>query len=216
MVAIIALFVILMCVGVHAVSALDDRMVASGITAEKAALRAGQWLGRHPWVSYLAAAILVGTFALWSGTANAQSATSARQGTVLTIQAAEQTSSQAGYGSYQQPYQQQSYQRATVGGVIGGLVGAIATRNSRSVYRYEGGAAGAAIGAAIGYAADRRADQRQTQRAYAAQEQARYGAQVIVKLDDGQTVAVFSHSLAGIYPGSRVWLVGNQELIPAN
>lgn len=161
-------------------------------------------------------AALIAVVALWSGVASAQSATSARQGTVLTIQAAEQTSSQAGYGSYQQPYQQASYQRAAVGGVIGGLIGAIAARNSHSVYRYEGGAAGAAIGAAIGYAADRRADQRQTARAYGAQETARYGAQVIVKLDDGQTVAVFSHRLAGIYPGSRVWLVGNQELIPAH
>lgn len=167
-------------------------------------------------VAFRKCVVLLVVVILWSSVASAQSATSARQGTVLTIQAAQQTNSQAGYGSYQQPYQQPSYQRATVGGVIGGLVGALATRNSRSVYRYEGGAAGAAIGAAIGYAADRRANQRQTQQAYAAQEQARYGAQVIVKLDDGQTVAVFSHRLAGIYPGSRVWLVGNQELIPAN
>lgn len=161
------------------------------------------------------AAILLCVFA-WADQAHAQSATSARSGVVLTIQPATVTTAQAGYGYQQQPYPTRSYQRATVGGVIGALVGAIATRNSRSYYSYEGSAAGAAVGAAIGYAADRRADQRQAAQMGAEQQAARYGAQVIVKLDDGQTVAVFSSHLSGIYPGSKVWLIGNQELVAAN
>lgn len=151
------------------------------------------------------------------GKANAQS-TSAQHGTVVTVQAAPATQTQQSYNynAYQNTYQEPSRVRSVLGGVLGGVVGAIATRHSYSSTRYTAAAGAAAIGTAIGYAADRRADARQEEaRAYAARA-SNYGAQVIVRLDDGNTVAVFSHNVSGVYPGAKVWLVGNSELIAAN
>lgn len=149
---------------------------------------------------------------LLSGQSDA-STTSARRGTVVTIHAGEATTSQRDYSYDSSTRQDESRVRSVIGGVLGGVVGSTLARHSGSYGRFTASAGGASIGTAIGYAMDRRADARQDQ----VRDSRSSGAQVIVQLDDSkQTVAVFSRRLSGIYPGAKVWLVGDEELIPAN
>ena len=150
-------------------------------------------------------------------TASAANVTSAREGTVVTVQHATATSSQGddpyghrGYASYNNT----SRVRSVVGGVLGGAIGAALGRHS-DTGRYIGAAGGAAIGTAIGYHQDERAQQRKQYARRVREERARIGAQVIVHLKGGQTVAVFTHD-SRFYPGMKVWLVGNDQLVPAH
>lgn len=169
---------------------------------------------RHP----LATAVLVAAVIVMSPPA-AHAATSARQGTVVAVQSGVQTPSQRSFGyndqSYGGSYNDRSQTRAVAGGVIGGVIGAVLGRNSNSG-RYLGGAGGAAIGTAIGYNLDRRADTQRSRHEEVRQTMARQGAQIVVKLDGGETVAVFTRDVRGMYPGAKVWLIGGDELIPAN
>jgi len=184
-------------------------------------------------------ALVIAVFA-FASVAEAQNVTSARQGTVITVQWSQATPSQSSYNNYngynnynagyyqQAPQPQRSYVGASVGGTIGGIVGAIAGRHSNTG-RWYGPAAGAAIGAAIGNRVDQRreaqqvryyqqAQYRQAQYQQAQYQQRNMGAQVIVDLGHGNTVAVFvqGQGATRFYPGQRVWLVGQDQLVAAN
>lgn len=157
----------------------------------------------------------VAAFAL-ATPAFAQSAAGAVHGVIVAVSTGGAAPQQEQYGYQQYSYQQQgaSYTRAIAGGAIGGLIGALAGRHSSSA-RWATTAAGTAIGAAIGRQADQRADLRTIQQERMAQQMGQRGLQVVVKLDSGQTVAVFTHQ-PQFYPGQQVWLVGNSQLIAAN
>ena len=108
----------------------------------------------------------------------------------------------------------------------------VLTRHSRNG-QWLGGTAGAALGAVIGNGVDNRAQQRQEAQYQAeqqaqterqaqeqdmAQEQARreaQGAQVIVRMNGGNTVAVFVHNAARFHRGQKVWMIGESQIIPA-
>ncbi|MEY2152320.1 glycine zipper 2TM domain-containing protein [Rhodanobacter sp. 115] len=145
----------------------------------------------------------------FGGTAMAQTA-SAQPGVIVAIAAAPATQAQVGYGQ-QAVYQPQSNAGSMAGGVLGAAVGALAGRHMRGGGSWIAGGAGSAIGALVGHMVDQRANERAAQQvAYASTA----GAQVIVRLDGGQTVAVFSRR-GGFYPGEKVWVVGGGELVPA-
>lgn len=166
---------------------------------------------KHAAISFLVAVICM------IGFSPVNAATSARHGTVVAVQPGAQSASQRSFSEpgYNTGYQERSHARAAIGGVLGGVLGATLGRNSNSG-RYLGGAGGAAIGTAIGYNLDRRADVRLGQREVIRQATARQGAQIVVELDGGETIAVFSRDVRGMYPGAKVWLIGGDELIPAN
>jgi hypothetical protein len=171
--------------------------------------------------------------------AQAGSMASARGGRVLDIQYGQatrnQVDNQGGYSRYdrygynQSSYDnqpQRSYTGSAVGGAVGAILGVIAGRHS-SVGRTVGGFGAAAIGTAIGNDIDQRRyerqreamreqaerDQYQRQRA---EERSNYGAQVIVQMDDGSRFAAFVRNAAAYHRGQKVWVIDNDELLPAS
>lgn len=159
----------------------------------------------------------------------------AQQGKVLDVQYGHATVQQSQqYGSYQQngynnqvQYQQpRGYVGSTLGGLVGSVLGVTIGRHS-STGRAVGGFGGAAVGAAIGNSIDQRRYAEQQRRREVALEQEAYavqrsrtraaeGAQVIVSTDGGRTVAVFVHDASRFYPGQKVWMIGNDQILPAN
>lgn len=151
--------------------------------------------------------------------------TSAQSGVVVAVAAAPATQAQQQYGSYgyqnavYTPPPAQSYAGTAGGSVIGAAVGALAGRHMRGGGQWAASGLAGAIGGLIGHMADQRSNERAEQAAQAqqvAQQQAStgYGQQVIVRLDGGQTVALFSRA-SGLMPGQKVWIIGGQEIIPA-
>lgn len=97
--------------------------------------------------------------------------------------------------------------RTLAGGALGSLAGAVLARNSGNGNGYAAMAGLAAVGAALGHFADRRADRRRAEPE---------GFQVILRLDTGETRAVFMPAPLDphIQPRSRVWLIGDSTIIP--
>lgn len=160
------------------------------------------------------ATVIAGT----TPSAFAAGATSAVQGTVITVQPAQaaptQRRSDFGYSGYGY-YPSRPNVRTVVGTTLGGIVGAVLGRHSRSG-QWLASAGGAAIGGVIGYSADQRAYERQIQAEQMHQAQRYLGVEVIVRLaQSGRTVAVFTHR-SDFYPGQTVWLIGNEQLVPAS
>jgi outer membrane lipoprotein SlyB len=129
----------------------------------------------------------------------------------------------SGYGDSYNGGQNRSYVGSTVGGVIGAVAGALAGRHSR-VGQMIGTFGGGAIGAAIGNNIDNRHQQQQVayQHETYAQHQADFeaasrqeaqGDQVIVRLDGGRSVAVFTHNGSQFFAGQKVFLIGNDQIV---
>lgn len=156
-----------------------------------------------------AVTVAVAALIAFGGNAAAQTA-SAQPGVIVAVAMAPATQEQVGY--QQAVYQPQSTAGSMAGGVLGAAVGAVAGRNMRGGGSWVAGGAGGAIGALIGHMVDQRHDEQIAQQAAYVNS---VGAQVIVRLDGGQTVAVFSRT-GGLYPGQKVWVVGGAELIPAS
>lgn len=140
---------------------------------------------------------------------------SAVAGTVVTVAPGQPTQEQ----QYQQPYNNgygynsynsysQDHRSAAIGSVVGGLVGILAARHSRAGW-YWGAGGGAAAGYAVGSIIDHNRQVRQVRYAQSMPS----GVQIIVKIDGGQTIAIFSH-VANVYAGERVWVVGGQQVVP--
>lgn len=149
----------------------------------------------------------------WAVTGHAQQAVGAQPGTVIGVAYAAPTQDQTSYSDWSQ-YQTQTecetHNRAVIGGAIGGIVALLATRHS-----YNGQWAATAAGTAIGGAIGNSADQRDARRCEARQSRpATIGAQVIVRLRGGNTIAVFAHQPFSV--GEKVWLIGNGELVAAS
>lgn len=119
-------------------------------------------------------------------TAAAQAATPAQAGTVVTIQA--DAAPPQGFV--------QSNSGAVIGAALGGLAGHQATRNSNR--SYVGSTVGATLGGAVGRTFDRRG---------------RTGYSIVIRLDDGRTVAVFDRR-PRVAAGERVFLIADR-VIPA-
>lgn len=168
-------------------------------------------------MKYLKSLLLTLALALASFTATAGNATSAIEATVLTIATADAgVTAQAerySYTSYREAQPERSTNvRAITGGVVGGALGALLTRNTGYSERYAAMSGLAAIGTALGNAADRRAERRRQQ---TGGRDGAGGYQVVLRLGNGETRAVFMDSLdPSIQPRSRVWLIGDSTIIP--
>ncbi|HEX7324272.1 MAG TPA: hypothetical protein VF292_02820 [Rhodanobacteraceae bacterium] len=182
-------------------------------------------LTSHDWfiiAATLYAALAVGIVLDLFCPESAHAATTAQSATVIAVapgtatqqqQYAIQQQEQQEYGYQQQDGYTQRNSRAIIGGILGTALGALAGRHSSA--GWYGAGIGGAIGTAVGNHLDANAERKRAQEVAFLRAHANVGYQVVLKLAHGGNAAVFVRGELFV-PGEKVWLIGQNEIIPAS